>query len=144
MVELPDVIKSIFQIRASIIAMTAIPLTPRYPGLRKPSSAGHSGLMHYLGLVFFSGPKVLLTSQISEECAAFMIIMCSPALLFSAILTLPRLIFQSPKQQAYYYFAKVLDQDPTCWIALALASLCVIVSLALPAVMPKPSNLANP
>jgi hypothetical protein len=72
-----------------------------------------------------------------------MIVMCSPALLFSALLTLPQLIFRSPRQQAYYYFSQVLDQDPTRWVVLILVSVCVIVSLALPAVMPKPSNLEN-
>jgi hypothetical protein len=123
--------------------MSAIPLAPRYPGLRKPPTEHRPSLWHILRLVFYRGPKVLLTSQISEECAVSMIVMCSPALLFSALLTLPQLIFRSPRQQAYYYFSQVLDQDPTRWVVLILVSVCVIVSLALPAVMPKPSNLEN-
>jgi len=91
-----------------------------------------------LKLTFISGPKVLLTSQISMKCAAAMTLMCMPALLLCTILTLPALLFESPQQNAYYYFAKVLEQDPTRWLVLLLTGLCVLLSLALPAAMETP------
>jgi len=94
-----------------------------------------------LKLTFISGPKVLLTSQISMKCAAAMTLMCMPALLLCTILTLPALLFESPQQNAYYYFAKVLEQDPTRWIVLLLSALCVLLSLALPATMKIPRQL---
>ena len=96
--------------------------------------------MGFLKLTFISGPKVLLTAQISVKCAVAMMIMCAPALVFCAMLTFPALVFQSPQQNAYFYFAKVLEQDPTRWIVLALTGVCVILSLALPATMASPRN----
>lgn len=93
---------------------------------------------HFLWLTFVVGPKLLFTSRISGKCAAIMMIMCSPSLLFCSILTFPALIFQSPQQQAYFYFSKVLDQDPTRWIVLLLAGICALLSLAVPASMQPP------
>ena len=93
---------------------------------------------HYLRLTFISGPKQLLTSRISGTCAAFMAMMCAPALLFCSILTIPAMIFQSPQQNAYFHFAKVLEQDPTRWVVLLLAGLCAVMSMAVPATMPAP------
>jgi hypothetical protein len=91
--------------------------------------------MHYLRLTFFSGPKVLLTSRISGKCAFIMALMCMPSLLFCFMLTVPGLIFQSPHQQAYFYFSKVLDEDPYRWIVLCLAGICTLMALAVPATM---------
>jgi len=102
---------------------------------------GRSRLLGLLKLTFISGPLVLFTSHISVKCAAAMMIMCAPALLFCSILTFPALVFSSPQQNAYFYFAKVLEQDPTRWIVLLLTTLCVLLSLALPATMDKPRNL---
>lgn len=105
---------------------------------QKARSNGFLSVMHCLKLTFFSGPKVLFTSQISLKCAAAMALMCVPALLYCAILTLPALIFQSPQQNAYFYFSRVLNDDPTRWIVLILTGLCVILSLSLPATMARP------
>jgi len=97
--------------------------------------------MRFLKLIFISGPQVLLTSQISVKCAAVMMVMCAPALIFTAMLTLPALVFQSPQQNGYFYFAKVLDEDPTRWVVLFVSGVCAILSLALPATMEKPDNM---
>ena len=94
--------------------------------------------MHYLRLTFISGPKQLLTSRISGTCAVFMAMMCAPALLFCSILTIPAMIFQSPQQNAYFHFAKVLEQDPARWVVLVLAGVCAVMSMAIPATMPAP------
>ena len=99
------------------------------------------GVLGVLKLTFISGPKVLLTSQISVQCAAAMALMCMPAMLFCALLTLPAMLFESPQQNAYFYFAKVLEQDPARWIVLLLTAVCVLLSLALPATMKIPRQL---
>jgi hypothetical protein len=67
-----------------------------------------------------------------------MVALCAPSLLCSSILTIPALLFQSPQQHAYFYFSKVINEDPTRWLALLLAAGCAIFSLAIPAIMPAP------
>ena len=52
-----------------------------------------------------------------------------------------KMLFESQQQNAYYYFAKVLEQDPTRWLVLLLTGLCVLLSLALPAAMETPREL---
>jgi hypothetical protein len=79
---------------------------------------------------------MLLTSRISAKCATMMTALCMPSLLFCATLTIPALIFQSPEQQEYFYFSKVLNEDPTRWLALLLAGACALFSLAVPAALP--------
>ena len=64
-----------------------------------------------------------------------MSLMCLPSLIFCLMLTVPGLIFQSPHQQAYFYFSKVLDEDPCRWIVLGLSAICTLMSLAVPATM---------
>lgn len=118
--------------------MATLSNSSRFYATRPPPPPVRPGLMLCLKLILFSGPKVLLTSQISGKCAAFMILLCAPSLLFCAILTLPAQIFQSPQQHAYYYFSLMLDEDPTRWIAMLLVGLCVILALALPATMAAP------
>ena len=114
--------------------------TPSFYRNQKARDHSFRRVMQYLKLTFFSGPKVLFTSQISVKCAAAMVTMCAPALAFCAILTLPALVFQSPQQNAYFYFARVLNEDPTCWIVLVLTGLCVVLSLSLPATMAGPRS----
>jgi hypothetical protein len=93
--------------------------------------------------IFIQGPLLLLTSRISVKCAAMMTALCMPALLCWAILTVPGLIFQSPQQHAYFYFSKILNEDPTRWLVLLLAGVCALLALAVPAVMPSPSAGRN-
>lgn len=96
------------------------------------------GVMHFLWLTLVRGPKVLLTSRISVSCALSMALMTLPSLLCCFLLTVPGLIFQSPQQHAYFYFSQVLNEDPSRWLVLMLASLCTLVALALPATMSAP------
>lgn len=76
---------------------------------------------------------MLVTSQLSVKNASLMILLTIPALLFCAMLTIPAAIFISPDQNAYFYFARVLNQDPSRWFILALAGICSVVALAMPA-----------
>ena len=93
-----------------------------------------------LRLTFIAGPKVLFTSRISGKCAALMVMMCSPSLVFFSVLTIPPILFQSPQQNAYFYFAGILNQDPSRWLVLLLAAICTVLSLAIPATMPTPPS----
>ena len=115
--------------------MSTIPTASRYDAPKKAPRRGLWRVARYLRLIFFSGPKLLLTSRISGKCAFVMTVLCTPALLFSFMLTVPGLIFQSPHQHAYFYFSKVINEDPTRWIALCLAGLCALIALAIPATM---------
>ena len=63
-------------------------------------------------MLFFIGPRQLLTSRISGKCAAAMVAMCTPSLLCSAILTIPAMLFQSPQQHAYFDLSRGLEGDP--------------------------------
>jgi hypothetical protein len=113
--------------------------TTRFHGFENAASHGLAHAMRLLVLSFINGPKRLLTSRISGKCAAVMLALCSPSLLFCAVLTIPALLFQSPQQHAYFYFSRVLEQDPTRWIVLLLAGICTVISLAIPATMPGPA-----
>jgi len=107
----------------------------RFRGKKSATHHGFFSAKHYLRLIFISGPKVLLTSRISGKCAFIMSLMCAPSLIFCFMLTVPGIIFQSPHQQAYFYFSMVLDEDPYRWIVLGLAGICTLMSLAIPATM---------
>ncbi len=89
-------------------------------------------------LTFISGPRLLLTSRLSAKSAALMIMLCAPALLLTAMLTVPAMLFQSPQQHAYFYFAKILQQNPIHWPMLALVAACTVVALAVPATEARP------
>lgn len=119
--------------------MATISTGTRYHGSKQVPLSGLRRLMRYLRLMFFSGPKVLLTSRISAKCAIVMSIMCMPSLIFCFILTVPGMIFQSPHQHAYFYFSKVINEDPSRWFALLLAGACSLMSLAIPATMTQPT-----
>ncbi len=105
-------------------------------GIRTSRRIGR--MLKCLAMMFLNGPRQLLTSRISVKCAALMTAMCAPSLLFCALLTIPALIFNSPQQQAYFYFAKLVNEDPVRWLALALATLCAVFSLAVPAFVKEP------
>lgn len=107
---------------------------------KSATSHGISRTANRIRPLFIAGPKALFTSRISGKCAAVMLMLCSPSLLFCSILTIPALLFQSPQQNAYFYFDKVLNQDPGRWFVLGLAAVCAIFSLVIPATMPKPEQ----
>ena len=90
------------------------------------------GILELLGMIVFTGPWRLLTSRISGKCAAFMVFMCLPSILVAITLLFPGWVFQSPQQQAYYYFGLTLGQEPLRWVAIVLAGVCTVFSLAMP------------
>ena len=113
--------------------MITILSSTRCRGRKSASRPGFENIRRYLRFVFIVGPKLLFTSRISGKCAFIMMLMIAPSLLCGLMLTMPGIIFQSPQQQAYFYFSKVLEDDPSRWIVLTLATLCSLLSLAVPA-----------
>lgn len=118
--------------------MSTILTSNRFLGDKPAVSRTLPHVKRYLRLTFISGPKQLLTSRISGKCAAIIVAMCSPSLLFCSMLTIPAMVFQSPHQNAYFQFAHVLERDPTRWVVLVLGGICALMSLAVPATMPAP------
>jgi hypothetical protein len=121
------------------MSLTLKPATPRR--LSNALNVGlftAKGIKRLLHITFISGPWLLLTSRLSAKTASLMIMLCVPALLFCALLTIPGALFDSPEQNAYYHFAKALDQDPTRWIILSVTGLCNLVALAVPATTGRP------
>jgi hypothetical protein len=109
------------------------------PQLSRVQSSAKTGAPYLLGVLkdtFICGPRVLFTSRIDGKCAAAMAMMCSPALLFALIHTIPAILFQSPQQNAYFYFSGMLEQDSSRWYVLVAAGVCAILSLSMPATMP--------
>jgi hypothetical protein len=97
-------------------------------------------LIRVIRISFISGPWMMLTGTLGLKNSALMILLCIPSLLFCGMLTLPGMLFQSPQQGAYFHFSRILEQDPSRWLILALASVCVVMALALPACSQKPSE----
>ena len=92
--------------------------------------------------MLFLGPQRLLTSRISGKCATLMVFLCSPSLLFCAALTVPSLLFQSPNQQAYFYFGQIIQRDPANWLIMPVVAACALSALIIPAAMPEPRTSA--
>jgi hypothetical protein len=101
-----------------------------------------SGIISVLSL-FSNGISRLCNSRMDRKTAAIMTTMCVPALLFSAIMTIPGMVFQSPDQNAYYYFARTLENDPVRWIVLLLCGLCTVLSVTVPALDHDNSGLVD-
>lgn len=95
----------------------------------RPAENSSPGLLRS----FFDGPKRLFTSKISPKCATLIALLCSPSLLACGLLSLPALIFQSPSQNAYFHFGRIVEQDPTRWLVFALAAVCAVIAPTLPA-----------
>lgn len=133
-----------------ILSSYAISCIPLCSPMNHPPSTTHSSPSsqaigrsipsagRFLRSVFFFGPKQLFTSRISIKCAGFIAALCAPSLLCCSLLTIPAFLFQSPEQHAYYYFSQLINEDPTRWLVIFLATVCAILSLAVPAFMPPP------
>lgn len=120
------------------MSLTLTPVTPRrVKHAVSPGIFTIKGIARLMRLALISGPRLMLTSRLSNKHATLMILLCVPALLFCSMLIFPALIFQSPQQQAYFYFAQILNQDPIRWIILALTGFCAVTALAVPAMVPR-------
>lgn len=105
--------------------------------LRIAASQAISLILKIPRLAFVSGPRILLTARITGKCAALMSLLLVTSLLSCLFILLPPVLFQSPQQNAYFYFAEILDRDPSRWFSVGLSVLCVLIALTIPAAMPR-------
>jgi hypothetical protein len=78
-------------------------------------------------------PGRLFTSQLNFRSATILTLLCAPPLLIFFAICVPSLIFDSPDQNTYFYFAHGLSQDLSSSVSLGLAAICPIFALVLPA-----------
>ena len=121
------------------MSLTLEPATPhRVKSLSPLGTFTLRGMTRLLRMTFISGPILLFTSRLSVKSASIMIMLCVPTLLLTAVLTIPPLLFTSPDQNAYFQFAHTINSDPTRLLVLALAGICTVLALAIPASAPGP------
>jgi hypothetical protein len=75
----------------------------------------------------------LMTSRLCRKSAIYIILLCTPALALFLSMTVPTWVFQSPDQEAYYYFAKAFTFGLEKGYLLALSVLCMLLTFAMPA-----------
>lgn len=83
-------------------------------------------------LRYLSGPVRLVTAQFNRRNAFFMTVLCVPALLVTALLTLPAFIFNTPQHNEYFEFAKQLNNGGDRWVALGLSACCSLLCFVVP------------
>lgn len=75
----------------------------------------------------------MFTSHQDLRSATILTLLCVPPLLLFAAINLPSLVFDSPEQNAYFYFARGLSQDLSNSVSLWMAALCLVVAVTMPA-----------
>ncbi len=80
-----------------------------------------------------TGPVRLVKAQFTGRNAICLVALSVPALLVTALLTVPALLFTTPQHYEYFEFAKQLDQGSDRWLALGLSACCSFLAFAIPA-----------
>lgn len=83
-------------------------------------------------LRFLAGPVRLVTAQFNFRNAVCLVALSVPALLVTALLTLPAFLFNTPQHNEYFEFAKQLDQGGERWFAMGLSACCCLFCFAVP------------
>jgi len=91
------------------------------------------GIFGLLWLLLIKAPVSLFTTRLSPALALQMILLTLPALLCTALMTIPSFLFHSPEHHAFYYFSQSIEVDPIRWFALGLATICSFIALTVPA-----------
>lgn len=86
----------------------------------------------------------MFTSHMTPRNATILSMLCVPPLLLFAAIHLPSLVFDSPEQNTYFYFARGLSQDLSNSVALWMAAICLVFALVLPAPHDAASSHTNP
>jgi hypothetical protein len=103
-----------------------------------PAAPNHrKGLARLLHPDLLSGPRMRVSAELSGKTASLMILLCVPALLLLAMITIPSLLFPTAQNEAYFYFARCLDQELSRWSILALTAVCSLAALIIPATAPR-------
>jgi hypothetical protein len=79
-----------------------------------------------------TGPVRLVTAQFTFRNAVCLVALSIPALLVTALLTLPAFLFNTPQHNEYFEFARQLDQGGDRWFALGLSACCSLLCFAVP------------
>ncbi len=106
--------------------------------LKNVAKPGMSGIQKTARLTFVDGPRQLFTSRLNLRSATLTIFLCVPALLLFVSMNVPTLLFSSPDQEAYFYFARSLSQDLSGTLPIILSAICVFFAMALPATRTNP------
>lgn len=94
---------------------------PVFRAARKPSA-----------MRFLAGPFRLMTAQFDRRKAVCLVALSIPALLVTALLTLPALVFNTPQHNEYFEFAQQLNQGGERWLAVGLSACCSLFCFAVP------------
>lgn len=81
---------------------------------------------------FVEGPRLLLAGCFSRRAAGFMIAAASPAILAALFLTVPGLLFHTPEQNQFFYFARIIESEATLALPVFLGVISSICSFRLP------------
>jgi hypothetical protein len=101
-------------------------IASEYPTpVRRPRSS--------IALRLLSGPVRLVKAQFNFRNAVCLVALSVPALLVTALLTLPALLFTTPQHYEYFEFAQQLDQGGERWLAVGLSACCSLLCFAVPA-----------
>lgn len=101
--------------------MNTQPQAPVFRAARNPSV-----------LRFLAGPIRLVTAQFSLRNGICLVALSVPALLVTALLTLPAFLFPTPQHNEYFEFARQLDQGGDRWLAMGLSACCCLFCFAVP------------
>jgi hypothetical protein len=116
--------------------MSLIPKPANSRNLKNAARPGiftSKGLQAFARAAFVTTPRKLFRSKLSNRSSSFMMLLCIPAIALFISATVPEMIFQSPQQEAYFYFARTLSQDLTNGFVLALSVICMMIAFVLPA-----------
>lgn len=81
---------------------------------------------------FIEGPRLLLTGRFTHREATFIAISALPALLGLGFITLPAYLFDSPAQNAFYYFGQCLKSEDTALIPMAFGVISSVFGFRFP------------
>ena len=97
-----------------------------------PATVFRAAPPHPRPMRVISGPIRLLKAQFSIRNAVCLVALSVPALLVTALLTLPAFLFNTPEHNEYFEFAKQLDQGADRWVAMGLSACCSLLCFAVP------------
>ncbi len=89
-------------------------------------------LRNHATLSFIRRPLHLITARFNRRNAVFIVMLCIPAIVVTALLTLPHFLFNTPQHNEYFEFAKQLDQGGGRWLAMGMSACCNFLCFAVP------------
>lgn len=81
---------------------------------------------------FIDGPRLILQGRFTRREGIFMAVAAAPAILATLFLTLPGLVFDSPDQQAFFHFARGIQEEAISAFPIVLGAISSLCSLRFP------------